>query len=103
MAAGQRVVLTLAAARFGPIAAGPAQMVGSGVHELIKIRIKILAKHALIMRARPDVPQMPDHIVGKERLSVIVPIQSPGVRGTFRDNFKNVLRWMIAPDRKSVV
>src|SRR6476646_8634956 len=41
---------------------------------------------------------MADDVIGKERLAVFVPVQSPRVRSAIGDDFENVARRMITPN-----
>ena len=88
----------LAAAGLAPMLRIPMQMIGGLIEKLIDVRIKILAEHPLVMRARHDVPEMSDDVIREERLAVVIPIEAPRIRRAGGHDFKNLFHRMIAPD-----
>ena len=65
--------------RLLPFLAGPMQVIRTGLDVLVGVRIEMFAVHSLEARARHDVPQVADDVVGKEELPVLVPIMPPWI------------------------
>ena len=98
VAATELIVLWLAA-RARPIRALPVQVIRSGLHQFVEMRVEIRAVHALVMRAGNEVPHVADDIIREEGLAVLIPIKAPRIGRSMRDNFKNLANRMVPPDR----
>src|SRR5262245_29330739 len=91
-------VLALAAARIGPVAARPVQMLRGRVDQLVGVTIIVEAVHPLVVGARNHVPEMADHAVGEKALAMLVEIEAPGIRRAVTDHLDNLARRMVTPD-----
>ena len=76
----------------------PMVMVGRHIHQLVAVRIEVLAVHPLIASSGDDVPQVSLHVVRHEPLAVFIVIQSPRIRRAVADDFDQMLCRMISPD-----
>src|SRR5579871_3007369 len=98
VAAAGCVVRPLSAARGGPVASAPVDVIGAARHQAVTVRVQILAKHADVMSARNDVEQVLDDAVGDEHLAIIIEIQAPGVGGAPGEHLERFLDRVKAPD-----
>src|SRR5439155_26950606 len=78
--------------------AQPMFVVKASTGQLVQIGIEVVAEHALVVCAGDDMPKMPDDIIRKERLAIVVPIQSPGIRRAVGDHFEEMPCRMITPN-----
>ena len=83
------------------LASVPVIVVGLLVDELVDVRIRILAVHALEVRAMDTLPAMTDDGVDEEQLVVLGPIGTPRVGGTVAIRLEDLGDWVIAPEAAS--
>src|SRR5207249_6998163 len=91
------IVVRRAAARGGPVTAGPVLVVGAAFHQAIDVRVGILAEHPHVMSAGHDVKNVLDDAVGDEQLAALVPVDSPGVGRAVGIDLELMSHRMIAP------
>ena len=79
----------LPAADGRPGAAAPVDVVADAGHQLVDVRVEIVAEHALVMAAGDDVPKVIDDAIGDEHLAVLVEVEAPGIGGAVGDDASN--------------
>ena len=98
-AAGLAVLgVRLALARVVPAAAGPVDVVGAGLDQVVEVGVEVLAVHPLEVGAGDDVEEVRDHAVGDEHLAVVVEVEAPGVGRAVGDGLEDLPGRVIAPD-----
>ena len=73
-------------------------MIRAHAHELISVRVRILAIHALVVCAGNQVPEMAGDRVRKKRIARFIPIHAPRIRPAIRHDLESFPRRMIAPN-----
>src|SRR5438552_315984 len=97
MPATGRAVRADGAARSGPRASAPVNVIGTGLHEAVGVEVEVLPVHALVVAAGDDVKEMLDHAIGDEHFAVVVEVEAPGIGRSLCDEFKDVADWVIPP------
>jgi len=98
MAAAGIGVQPLPAARAGPVAPGPVNVIGTARHQLKRVWMDVLAKHSVITPAGDDVEHMFDDAVGDKGFAVVVEVEAPGICGAAGELLEDLLHRMIAPN-----
>ena len=89
MAAAGRVGAAVAAVRVG---AQVVPVVGDGLDVVVRVRIEMLARLALVAAALNHVVEMGDDAGGDEHLAVCIEIDAPGVAGAVGEDLEDVAR-----------
>ena len=98
MPAAETVRAAATAVGVVPLLAGvPVIVVGLLVNEFVDIRIRILAMHALEVRAMDALPAVADDRVDEEQLMVLGPIGTPRVGGAVAIGLEDLGDGVIAP------
>ncbi len=98
VAAAERLVDPVPLARVLPAPAGPVQVVGAGLHQLVEVRVEVVAVHPIEVGAGDHAEQVGDHAVGDERLAVVVEVQAPRIGGAVGDDLEDLAGRVIPPD-----
>src|SRR6187431_470455 len=77
----------------------PVHVIGNGLDVVVDVGIEVLASLALVARALHDLIEVLDHARGRERVAVVVEVETPRIARAFSKDFKDVLCRMEAPDR----
>ena len=80
-------------------AAVPVVVVGGVADVFVGEGIQMRAEHAFVIGAGDAVPEVADHGVRVEKLAVLVPVESPGIRATVTEDLELFGRRMKTPDR----